>query len=225
MSTVKRPSTSTSTPPRRPYDGRRRKAQAEATRQEVLDAAGALFASAGYAATSIDAIATRAGVSRETIFKSFGGKRQLLQLWVEREVAGPDEPIPIEQQRWVERVRLTENLREQAAIAAAAVTAIYERAVDALMALRAAAHADAEIAELWANAQAQRRRDVENVGRSMIAPGRSKHGRNTRELVDIMYMMTSPEVFELYVRQSGWTPEHFRQWLTSELTSLVAQQP
>ena len=83
------------------YDGSRRRAQAAVTRGEVVDAAGNLFSVHGYAATSVDAIARAAGVSREMIFKSFGTKRQLLRAWVEREVAGPDEPTPIADLAWL----------------------------------------------------------------------------------------------------------------------------
>lgn len=47
-------------------------------RAAILEAAGALFVADGVAATSMDAIAERAGVSRATVFNHFGGKRELL---------------------------------------------------------------------------------------------------------------------------------------------------
>ena len=186
-----------------------------------VDAAGDLFAARGYAATSIDAVAAQAGVSRETIFKSFGTKRQLLRLWVERQVAGGLEPVPIAQRHWVDPIRETTHLDRQVEIAATAVSEIHDRAIDALVSLRAAAHADPEIAELWQSACDQRRQDVATVT-AMLAPSHdTTHGRPKDEAVDIVYALTSPELFELLVRQCGWTVEQFQDWLADVLTGLL----
>jgi AcrR family transcriptional regulator len=206
---------------KRPYSGTWRQAQAAATRREVLDAAGELFSRRGYAATSIDAIAAQAGVSRETIFKSFGSKRRLLQLWVERQVAGPDEPVPVEQQHWLELVRDANDRRRQIEIAVAAVSAIFDRAIDAISALRAAAHADPEIAELWRLACEQRRHDVSTVTALLSSRSPAAPDLTDDEVVDVVYALTSPELFELLVRQCGWAPERFRHWLVAALLALA----
>lgn len=46
-------------------------------REAILTAAQALFLEAGYAATSMDAVAARAGVSKATIYAHFAGKEDL----------------------------------------------------------------------------------------------------------------------------------------------------
>lgn len=56
----------------------RRRAQAEATRERILDAAVALIAERGYAATSIEALCRRAEVVRTAIYWHFGSKEGLL---------------------------------------------------------------------------------------------------------------------------------------------------
>ncbi len=48
-------------------------------RQAILDAAAELFADEGYERASIDAIATRAGVSKPTVYSHFGNKEQLFR--------------------------------------------------------------------------------------------------------------------------------------------------
>ena len=48
-----------------------------AKREAILDAAQVLFLSEGYAATSMDAVAAAAGVSKATIYAHFEGKDQL----------------------------------------------------------------------------------------------------------------------------------------------------
>src|SRR5439155_1228244 len=97
---------------------------------EPLGAAGRLFAAAGYAATAVDEIAAEAGVSRETIFKAFGSKREVLRLWVEREVAGPEEPVPIQQQTWVSEMREALDQQTQLETAVAAVCRIHDRSFE-----------------------------------------------------------------------------------------------
>src|SRR5436190_23776005 len=64
---------------KRVYDSRLRLERAEATRLAIAAAAGRLFAERGYAATSIEEIATAAAVGRATVFSSVGGKPELLK--------------------------------------------------------------------------------------------------------------------------------------------------
>jgi AcrR family transcriptional regulator len=57
----------------------RRAIQAEQTRAEILSAARRLFASEGYAATSVKDIAAEAGVSVQTVYDSVGSKADLVR--------------------------------------------------------------------------------------------------------------------------------------------------
>jgi TetR/AcrR family transcriptional repressor of mexJK operon len=56
-----------------------------AKREAILDAATALFFEEGYGATRIEAIATKAGVSKVTVYGHFGTKEALFTAAVERE--------------------------------------------------------------------------------------------------------------------------------------------
>ena len=58
--------------PERSYTSPVRADQARQTRKRIVDAGAALFAERGYGATTIDAIAEAAGVSRKTVFDSVG---------------------------------------------------------------------------------------------------------------------------------------------------------
>ena len=53
-------------------------------REQILNAAGELFASHGYEKTSLDQIAASAGVSKQTIYSHFADKADLLREGVER---------------------------------------------------------------------------------------------------------------------------------------------
>jgi AcrR family transcriptional regulator len=66
----------TSDPPERALRWRRRK---EARPKEILDAALALFAERGFAATRLDDVALRAGVTKGTLYLYFPNKEELFE--------------------------------------------------------------------------------------------------------------------------------------------------
>jgi TetR/AcrR family transcriptional repressor of mexJK operon len=62
-----------------------------AKRQAILDAAKTLFLTKGYANTSMDAVATQAGVSKLTVYSHFNDKETLFSAAV---VAKCEEQLP-----------------------------------------------------------------------------------------------------------------------------------
>src|ERR1700712_3713090 len=74
--------------PTRRYNSTRRAAQAQENRASVLAAARELFLSGGFAATTVAVIAAQAGVSVETVYKSFGGKPGLVRALCDEAFAG-----------------------------------------------------------------------------------------------------------------------------------------
>src|SRR5262249_61741700 len=77
---------------RKRYESPLREAQARSTRMLVLEAALKLFAEQGYVATSVDDIATSAGVGRATVFASVGGKPALVKQAYAVALVGGDKP-------------------------------------------------------------------------------------------------------------------------------------
>jgi AcrR family transcriptional regulator len=56
----------------------------EVRREEILDAAGAVFAEFGFAGASTEDIAARAGISQPYVFRLFGTKKELFKAVVAR---------------------------------------------------------------------------------------------------------------------------------------------
>jgi AcrR family transcriptional regulator len=65
----------------------------EATTAALVDAARDLFARDGYDATSLDAVAARAGVTKGAVYHHFDGKRQLFEAVFSREVERLGTPL------------------------------------------------------------------------------------------------------------------------------------
>ncbi|MGH8959666.1 MAG: TetR/AcrR family transcriptional regulator [Jatrophihabitantaceae bacterium] len=69
-------------------DGRPRvRMTGRARREQLLDVGRALFAEKGFEATSIEEIASRAGVSKPVVYEHFGGKEGLYAVVVDREMS------------------------------------------------------------------------------------------------------------------------------------------
>jgi AcrR family transcriptional regulator len=64
---------------------RTQRERSDATVSELLAAARELFAQDGYAATSLDAVAAAAGVTKGALYHHFGGKKELFAAVVEHE--------------------------------------------------------------------------------------------------------------------------------------------
>lgn len=89
---------------RTPYSSALRADQARVTRRAIVAAAGELFVERGYAATTIDAVAERAGVGRKTVYSSVGGKSALLKLAWDWAISGDDEPVPMSERPAVQAI-------------------------------------------------------------------------------------------------------------------------
>src|SRR3954454_8570143 len=84
----------------RSYNSPRRREQARATREEILDAAERLFIEDGYVATSMASIATEAGVALKTVYLAFETKSGLLRALWHRNLRGGREDVPVGEQEW-----------------------------------------------------------------------------------------------------------------------------
>src|SRR4051794_2398198 len=91
--------------PRRRYDAPRRRERAAGTRRRIIDAATRLFLERGYVGTTIPAVAVEAGVAVETVYRSAGGKAELLAAAVQAALAGGAEraELPVEKRPGVRR--------------------------------------------------------------------------------------------------------------------------
>ena len=70
--------------------------QQERTRERLLDAAEKLFGERGIHATSLDAVAAEAGLTKGAIYANFAGKQALITAILERRVAGSEGDTPAE---------------------------------------------------------------------------------------------------------------------------------
>jgi AcrR family transcriptional regulator len=206
--------------PRRAYHSPRRREQARSTRRRVLDAARDSFTQRGYVATTIEAIATRAEVSPETVYAVFGNKRSLLSELIDVSMAGDDAPVPILERAWVQGLRDEPDPRRRLRILARNGRLILERVAPIYEVLRGAASADPEIAALWELNKAQRFAGQSELAR-ILARDTLGAGVTARVVADTLFAIGSPETYRLLVVDRGWSADRFERWYADTLARLL----
>lgn len=201
-------------PPRRRYTSRLRQEQSAATRQAILDAARTAFLDNGWNGAGVRAIAAASGVSAETVYAHFSSKTGLLRALIEQSVVGDDEDVPLAQRP--EFLAVGEGSRAERVAAAARLNAhINVRTAALLQVLREAARSESDVADMFRESLEMRR--IDNASGMAMTIGREP----TKVESDGVWAVISPEVYQLLVADSGWTPEQYEQWLVHILERLV----
>jgi AcrR family transcriptional regulator len=202
---------------RRPYDSTRRQAQASATRDVILEAARRRFLEDGFAGTTIASIAADAGVSVDTVYKTFGGKPGLVRAIYELGLAG-EGPVPAEARS--DALQLTE--KDPLAITRAIggfVMEIAPRAAPIMLLIRDAAVGDPEMAKLQAELDDERlRRMIHNAG-NLRKAGHLRGDLSVEEAAEIGWLYTAPQLYELLVIKRGWAIERFGAFVADALAA------
>jgi AcrR family transcriptional regulator len=162
----------------------------------------------GYAATTMAAIAQAAGVVVETIYRVFGSKAALLKAAVEAAVAGgaARAAVPPEQRPAVRAM-------------------LHGRAGPPLRVLMEAAAADPELAEVWDQVEAQRLGGMRRLAQLLSDRGALRPGLSVEEAGDILWTVNSLAVYDLLVRQRGWAPERYRDWVAATNARALLDDP
>jgi AcrR family transcriptional regulator len=205
--------------PRR-YRSSLRDAQADATRQRVLEAAGRCFASKGFTSTTLGAIAAEAGVSVETV-QSHGPKRRLLLAAVETVSAGSDGGRSILDVPEAKAVLEQTDNREALAGLAAFAAELNDRIGRLWQALAAAAQGDPELAAAHAGLQERIRADFVKVVQALQSREGLRTDLKTEELAATLWVLTSPHQYELLVVQARWSKPRYRAWLERVIAEAV----
>ena len=204
-------------PLKRHYRSELRAEQAQQTRQRIVDAAAALFADRGYGATTIEAVAASARVSRKTVFDSVGGKVQLLKLAYDRAIVGDLEATPLRDRAEVAALRTETDAGLMLAGYVALVTAVNRRIAGVWRALEGAAASDPEAYRLHETLIEQRRSAMREPAKLLASLKALRPGLTECEAADLLWLFNDPSLYDKLVRQRGWSSTRFQEWLTESL--------
>jgi AcrR family transcriptional regulator len=202
---------------KRDYRSELRAAQALQTRRSIVAAATRLFVEDGYGATTIDAVAEAAGVSRKTVFTAVGGKLDVLKLALDWAVAGDDGSVALADRAAVQRWLVHRDPRAVLTGFAGMLAEIGARVASLYGALEVAAGMDAAARELVADSQRHRLDDARKVVRRLRELQALTTRITQREAVDLVWLAMDPALFDRLVRVRGWTLRRFHDWLADSL--------
>jgi AcrR family transcriptional regulator len=172
-------------------DGRR--ARSQRTSSRVLAACRELFLEQGYARTTIESIAARAGVSAQTVYNQFGTKCDLLAAVLDRAIVGDASPVAVVERPWFV-VGEDESATDAITRFAAAGTAILARVAPVYDVIRSAS-ALPEVRRLLADNRRRRRADQRHLVAALAATGQLRPDLDTEHAADVVYGLVNEDVY------------------------------
>jgi hypothetical protein len=171
----------------RAYDSSRRRAQAAATRRDILEAAQRLFEQQGYAATTIAA------------------------LW-NLLLRGDQGEVPVAERSWYREVLAEPDPQRQLRLNARNSRAVKTRIAGMLKVIRDAAPVDRDIEALWQRIQTEFHANQRVIVERLAERKALRRGLGVDRATDILWTLNHPDVWQLLVAERGWTPEQYEQW-------------
>lgn len=180
-----------------------RQQQAAATKDRIAESARRLFAERGYAATSMEAIASAAGVAVRTVYAAFGAKREILShicgAWLER----------AEAREGAQQVLAVPEARQRLRAATGWLTHLYAAGFDVVEILESATDDSAETRELLRAKLAGR----DSVMDAMIASLAPHLTVPVAEAQSVFRALAAAPLYRELVVGAGWSPERLADWL------------
>lgn len=202
---------------KRPYHSRARQRQAEETRQRILSAARELLASRGYAGTTLESIAEAAEVSPKTVSAVFGSKRAILA-----EVVNPN-AFDTHVQQLLGELRATPDSGRRVSLVVQITRQVYESLVLELELLRTAGGVAPELADLARHIEVRRHQNQARLVAYLHEQGTLRHGLSPEEANDVLWALTSYDLYRMLVVEQRWPPDRYETWLAHLLIQNLLQ--
>jgi AcrR family transcriptional regulator len=106
---------------------------------------------------------------------------------------------------------------------------LYAGSLDVLTAVRAAGAQDPDVAALWNEGEDRRRRNQQKLLSAWHAHDELRPSITRRQADDVLWALTGPDVYRLFVVERKWSRERFREWLVDllayELLKTTSRDP
>ena len=210
---------------KRQYDATGRREQARQRRRDVVVAAQELFEADGFQATTISAVAKRAGVSAESVYKGFGTKAALAKAVFDFVIVGDDEPIPMAERPETRVIQKEPDVRRKIQLYVAGFVQRQERSARVQILIRDGRHSDETLRETWQTLLDERLTGMTMFGRHLLETGDLRPGITLDEVADILWTYISVEFYELLVLLRGWPSERYAALVANAITDALCERP
>ena len=204
---------------KRAYSSRVREEQAALTRARILNAAGDLFVSNGFARTTIRRIAEAAQVSPDTVYAVFGSKARVLTALIDQHLAPAPGVENVLDRPEATAVRDETDQRRQIHQFARDMASISTRVRPVYEILRTASAAEPAMAAIRAEMDAYRLRNMRQAAQGIAARGPLRI--DVERAGEIIWTVASPDVSRMLCDDRGWTQDEYADWLEDTLVSAL----
>jgi AcrR family transcriptional regulator len=208
--------------PKRVYDSTRRQAQANETRRHILEAARKLFIERGYAGATAEAIAAEAGVAAQTIYAIFKNKKRILvSLMNVSPTMGVEDHTVMSERANVRAVAQERDQRRQLQMFAQVVANNLDQVAAVFEVMAEAAKIEPDFDRIVQKLNKQRLEHMTLAVQQIAANGPFRENMDEAYARDMVWTLTSGEVFLLLTRDRNWPKEKYAQWLADTLTRVL----
>jgi AcrR family transcriptional regulator len=180
-----------------------------------VTAATELFVAGGYHATTLEQIATRAGVAVQTVYFHFGNKRSVLKEAVDVAAVGDDETVAMLDRPWLEEARAEPDPRRVIELWTGYGRGIMTRVGPIMRVVHDAAVVDPEMAEQWATNETQTAAAFRVLAEQLDAMRALRVPVD--EATDILCALSGLGMY-LVLADRGWTAQQWERFVVDALT-------
>jgi AcrR family transcriptional regulator len=192
------------------------------TRGRILGAARELFVRRGYAGTTVDAVAHRAGVSPQTVYNVIGTKADVLKAVYDVALAGDDEPVPVGRRADAAAMGAAPDAAAALRIYARTGRRMLERAWPLLTTVYVQAPGvDAQVRAFVETVERERAVGMAAVAGALAERFGLRPGLSVAEAGDILWTLLAPETADRLLRHCGWSLDRYEAWIARTMTEAL----
>ena len=206
--------------PTRAYRSPLRDEQVRVTRRAVVAAAHDLFVEHGYAGTTVDAVAERAGVSRKTVF-NLGGKAVLLRHAFDRALHGDHEQVPVAERPEIRAEQQEHDPGRLLHLWCRRLAVVESRVARLALVMAAAADSDPEVAALDVESDRGRRGGARFLAERLDELGALRDGIDIERATVLTVLACEPLGYQRLVVEAGWSLRDYARWMEQTLTDAL----
>lgn len=200
---------------KRRYKSLVRQRQANDTRRRIVEATRYLLESEGYAGMTIEAIAQRAEVSPQSVYGIFKSKTGVLAELLDQATFGAGYEDAVQQ------VLSGSDPETRLRLAARVARQIHDAQSATFDLLRGAGVVAPELAKLEQQRERLRYEREEAVIVLLRDTGRFRAELDYSSARDVFWMFTGRDVYRMLVRERGWSPQKYQDWLADTLVHVL----
>jgi AcrR family transcriptional regulator len=206
----------------RSYQSPLRREQAEATQNRILESTYQILLEQGSPALTMAAVAKAAGVSAQTVYKTFGSKAALIKRVYDVTLVGDAQAVPFAERP---EVRATYELTDPRLFLAGYAglgRLLLDRLGPLMAVIVAGARAgDPDLVALMETTGRERLIGTGMVAQRLADLGALRPGLSVERARDALWTLNSVEVWNLLVTERGWTRDEYQDWVARAMIDAV----